>query len=198
MDAIGVEVDDVSDGLRAVQLNPKEFNQTHNTPSASISRAAVRTPTYVKIHLQCCLDRRINKYMSVGGKRDRNACQVIDPPHSRRKRDGCHLHNINSSLANNVAPQYLIGLAIDNQFAKSEGLPINDSARDGVKVNNCCDNSVAFARFPFRKTHQAYSGCVKLPAGIMWLDTGNDESRTALVEPRIRPVVPPKRALYVQ
>jgi len=128
------------------------------TPSASISRAVVRTPTYVKVHLQRCLDRRINEDMSVGGKRDRNACQVIDPPYSRRNRDGCHVHDINGSLANNVAPQYLIGLAVDNQLAKSEGLPINDSARYSVKVDNCCDNVVALARFPFRNTYRSIFG----------------------------------------
>ena|SRR6516162_7837397 len=109
----------------------------------------MRPPTYLKVQLQGCLHRSNNEYLSVGRKRDLDARQVINPPHSRRERDGCDLYNIDSSLANDVAPQYLISRAIDNQLAKSEGSPIDGSAGGGVEVRDCGFDIVAFARFLF-------------------------------------------------
>jgi hypothetical protein len=71
-------------------------------------------------------------------------------PATSVKRGGCDVHNVDGSLANYVAPQYLIGLAVNNQLAKSEGLSVNDRACVVVELDDCCDNSVVFARFPFR------------------------------------------------
>ena len=75
-------------------------------------------PAYVQIELAGRGASCVREISRICRKRERNLSQFIDP-HPRRNSHCRDLCNLYRSFANNVTAQYLRGLAIDNELAKS-------------------------------------------------------------------------------
>ena len=99
------------------------------------------SPADLQVELVRRADRRADQDRCVGRISKRNMCQLVHP-HSRGNGYRRHLDDVHRSLADNVAAQYLAGLAIDDQFAKAELAPVDDIARRRVEVDNCSHDIV--------------------------------------------------------
>jgi hypothetical protein len=62
-------------------------------------------------------------------------CEIVHAQASRH-RDCRHLHDVDGSLADDVATQHLPGLAIGHQLAESFASPVDDRARCGVEADD--------------------------------------------------------------
>src|SRR3974390_2831851 len=77
--------------------------------------------------------RNARQYPRVGGKREWNMSQLIDP-HATGDRYGRYLGELHRALTDYMAAQHHLGLAIDDEFAKTDLVPINDRARGRIEA----------------------------------------------------------------
>ena len=79
-------------------------------------------------------------------------------------RDGYrrHLGNLDRSLADNVAAQDLVSLAVGEQFAKAEGATVDNRARRRVEASNRSADIVCFTSLRFRRAG------LRLSVGTPW------------------------------
>ena len=96
--------------------------------------------TRIEIESSRRVNSRANQYDRMGWVSERDARQIIDS-HPGGDGDRRDLDDIDRPLADDVAPQYLASLAIDDQFAKTERTSVDYHARR-VEIDNCCDDVV--------------------------------------------------------
>ena len=108
-------------------------------------------PAYFQIELASRACRRATEDPGVGGKREWNPCQLIDP-HSAGNGNRRHLSDVDRPLADDVAAEDFVGRALDDQLAEAGRPPVDDRARSRVKADNRCYDIVFFTRLPIGAT----------------------------------------------
>jgi hypothetical protein len=96
---------------------------------------AVGLPTHVQLEFARRAGCRVRKISRVGREGEWNSGQLIHS-HSCRNGDCRHLDNLHSSLAHDVASDYLGSLTIDNKLAKAGLAPIDNRTHGRVEVYN--------------------------------------------------------------
>src|SRR5262249_21874158 len=85
-------------------------------------------PQHCQAELECHLARRIDQDPCVSRKRKRDTSQVLHS-HSPGNGNRRHLDDVHRPLADDMAAQYFGGLAVGDQFAEANLVPVNDRAR---------------------------------------------------------------------
>src|SRR5262249_31445388 len=106
-------------------------------------------PLEIEFASRAC--RYASQYSSIGWKREWNLRQVIDR-HACSDHDASHLRDLHCPLADDVAAQYPVGPAVNDQLTETDFVPIDDRTCGGVEAQNSCLDVVSFACFPFSET----------------------------------------------
>src|SRR4249919_2240636 len=101
--------------------------------------------------------RHTSEYSCIGWKREWNLRQVIDP-HACGYDYPRHLRDLHCPLADYVAAQYPVGLAINDQLAETDFVPINDRTCSRVEAYNRRLDIVCFTGVRFSETHLGILG----------------------------------------
>src|SRR6516162_2960394 len=121
-------------------------------------------PTSLEVELAGHASRHASQYARIGWKREWNLRQVIDP-HACGDDDPCHLGDLHRPLADNMAAQYLVSFAVNDQLAKTDAVPIDDSTGSRVEAYDGCLDIVCLTRLRFGETDLGILGVCETADG---------------------------------